>query len=157
MKKANVITGVVFLALSIFAYMQAQKMVGKIMTDALGPGFWPKVLGLMMGVLSLALIVEGLFGKQAEGEKVPIAFGTEGFHRVLKLFAVLIVFGAILYFLGIYVGILFMMPLCTASETKRSLWDLLWEAACLFIWYSVWPCGSLFPWDYSFRKGGFVI
>ena len=147
MKKANVITGVVFLALSIFAYMQAQKMVGKIMTDALGPGFWPKVLGLMMGVLSLALIVEGLFGKQAEGEKVPIAFGTEGFHRVLKLFAVLIVFGAILYFLG---G-------CTASETKRSLWDLLWEAACLFIWYSVWPCGSLFPWDYSFRKGGFVI
>ena len=41
MKKANVITGVVFLALSIFAYMQAQKMVGKIMTDALGPGFWP--------------------------------------------------------------------------------------------------------------------
>ena len=79
----------VFLALSIFAYMQAQKMVGKIMTDALGPGFWPKVLGLMMGVLSLALIVEGLFGKQAEGEKVPIAFGTEGFHRVLKLFAVL--------------------------------------------------------------------
>ena len=80
MKKANVITGVVFLALSIFAYMQAQKMVGKIMTDALGPGFWPKVLGLMMGVLSLALIVEGLFGKQAEGEKVPIAFGTEGFR-----------------------------------------------------------------------------
>ena len=63
MKKANVITGVVFLALSIFAYMQAQKMVGKIMTDALGPGFWPKVLGLVMGVLSLALIVEGLFGK----------------------------------------------------------------------------------------------
>ena len=55
MKKANVITGVVFLALSIFAYMQAQKMVGKIMTDALGPGFWPKVLGLVMGVLSLAL------------------------------------------------------------------------------------------------------
>lgn len=107
MKKANVITGVVFLALSIFAYMQAQKMVGKIMTDALGPGFWPKVLGLVMGVLSLALIVEGLFGKQAEGEKAPIAFGTEGFHRVLKLFAVLIVFGAILYFLGIYVGILF--------------------------------------------------
>lgn len=120
MKKANVITGVVFLALSIFAYMQAQKMVGKIMTDALGPGFWPKVLGLVMGVLSLALIVEGLFGKQAEGEKVPIAFGTEGFHRVLKLFAVLIVFGAILYFLGIYVGILFMMPLCMWLHGERN-------------------------------------
>ena len=72
MKKANVITGVVFLALSIFAYMQAQKMVGKIMTDALGPGFWPKVLGLMMGVLSLALIVEGLFGKQAERSPSPL-------------------------------------------------------------------------------------
>ena len=67
MKKANVITGVVFLALSIFTYMQAQKMVGKIMTDALGPGFWPKVLGLVMGVLSLALIVEGLFGGRRKG------------------------------------------------------------------------------------------
>ena len=136
MKKANVITGVVFLALSIFAYMQAQKMVGKIMTVALGPGFWPKVLGLMMGVLSLALIVEGLFGKQAEGEKVPIAFGTEGFHRVLKLFAVLIVFGAILYFLGIYVGILFMMPLCMWLHGERNKKILVGLAvgSCLFIY-----------------------
>lgn len=136
MKKANVITGVVFLALSIFAYMQAQKMVGKIMTDAMGPGFWPKVLGLMMGVLSLALIVEGLFGKQAEGEKVPIAFGTEGFHRVLKLFAVLIVFGAILYFLGIYVGILFMMPLCMWLHGERNKKILVGLAvgSCLFIY-----------------------
>ena len=136
MKKANVITGVVFLALSIFAYMQAQKMVGKIMTDALGPGFWPKVLGLVMGVLSLALIVEGLFGKQAESEKVPIAFGTEGFHRVLKLFAVLIVFGAILYFLGIYVGILFMMPLCMWLHGERNKKILVGLAvgSCLFIY-----------------------
>lgn len=136
MKKANVITGVVFLALSIFAYMQAQKMVGKIMTDALGPGFWPKVLGLVMGVLSLALIVEGLFGKQAEGEKVPIAFGTEGFHRVLKLFAVLIVFGAILYFLGIYVGILFMMALCMWLHGERNKKILVGLAvgSCLFIY-----------------------
>lgn len=136
MKKANVITGVVFLALSIFAYMQAQKMVGKIMTDALGPGFWPKVLGLVMGVLSLALIVEGLFGKQAEGEKVPIAFGTEGFHCVLKLFAVLIVFGAILYFLGIYVGILFMMPLCMWLHGERNKKILVGLAvgSCLFIY-----------------------
>lgn len=136
MKKANVITGVVFLALSIFAYMQAQKMVGKIMTDALGPGFWPKVLGLVMGVLSLALIVEGLFGKQAEGEKVPIAFGTEGFHRVLKLFAVLIVFGAILYFLGIYVGILFMMLLCMWLHGERNKKILVGLAvgSCLFIY-----------------------
>ena len=136
MKKANVITGVVFLALSIFAYMQAQKMVGKIMTDALGPGFWPKVLGLVMGVLSLALIAEGLFGKQAEGEKVPIAFGTEGFHRVLKLFAVLIVFGAILYFLGIYVGILFMMPLCMWLHGERNKKILVGLAvgSCLFIY-----------------------
>lgn len=136
MKKANVITGVVFLALSIFAYMQAQKMLGKIMTDALGPGFWPKVLGLVMGVLSLALIVEGLFGKQAEGEKAPIAFGTEGFHRVLKLFAVLIVFGAILYFLGIYVGILFMMPLCMWLHGERNKKILVGLAvgSCLFIY-----------------------
>ena len=136
MKKANVITGVVFLALSIVADMPAQKMGGKIMTDALGPGFWPKVLGLVMGVLSLALIVEGLFGKQAEGEKVPIAFGTEGFHRVLKLFAVLIVFGAILYFLGIYVGILFMMPLCMWLHGERNKKILVGLAvgSCLFIY-----------------------
>lgn len=136
MKKTNVITGVVFLALSVFAYTQAQRMVGKIATDALGPGFWPKVLGLVMGVLSLALIAEGLFSKQAEGEKAPIAFGTEGFHRVLKLFAVLIVFGAILYFLGIYVGILFMMPLCMwlHGERNKKILVGLTVGSCLFIY-----------------------
>ena len=47
MKKANVITGVVFLALSIFTYMQAQKMVGKIMTDTSACTSW-RLPGLEM-------------------------------------------------------------------------------------------------------------
>ena len=136
MKKANVATGVFFLALSIFAYTQAQSMVGKIMTDELGPGFWPEALSLVMGLLSLVLIAEGLFGKQADSDEAPIAFGTEGFHRVLKLFAVLIVFCAILYFLGIYIGILFMMPLCMwlHGERNKKILAGITVGSCLFIY-----------------------
>ena len=48
----------------------------------------------------------------------------------------LIVFGAILYFLGIYVGILFMMPLCMWLHGERNKKILVGLAvgSCLFIY-----------------------
>lgn len=64
MKKANVVTGIIFLALSIFAYVESLGMTSMLMTDSLGPSFWPKCLSVVMGSLSIVLILQGFSAKK---------------------------------------------------------------------------------------------
>lgn len=120
MKKSNLITGLVFLALSVFCYVQALGMVSKLSTDQLGPSFWPKCLSIAMGLLSVLLILKGLLGKTQEGEKAPFDVHSEGFRRVVKISGLMILFGAIIYLAGIYIGMLVMLPLCMFLHGERN-------------------------------------
>ena len=95
MKKANVVTGIIFLALSIFAYVESLGMTSMLMTDSLGPSFWPKCLSVVMGSLSIVLILQGLFSKK-ETRSSPFAFKTVGFKRMVLVSLTLIATGAII-------------------------------------------------------------
>ena len=161
MKKANVVTGIIFLALSIFAYVESLGMTSMLMTDSLGPSFWPKCLSVVMGSLSIVLILQGLFSKK-ETRSSPFAFKTVGFKRMVLVSLTLIATGAIIYFLGIYIGILFMLPVCMFSiwlSLKAALTvGLIFGSAaflfilfCVFVWLSFdvalrvpLPMGTLF-------------
>lgn len=121
MKKTNIATGVLFLLLSIFAYVQTLGMVSKLTTDQLGPSFWPKCLSIGMGILSLLLIVKSLIGKKQEEAQAPFSVKSEGFRRVVKICGVMILFGALIYVAGIYVGMLVMLPLCMLLHGERNV------------------------------------
>lgn len=121
MKKSNLVTGVLFLALSIFAYLQAANMVAKLASDQLGPSFWPKCLSIAMMILSVVLIVMGLVGKQPADAKAPFDIKSEGFRRVVKICASMILFGALIYAAGIYIGMLVMLPLCMYLHGERNV------------------------------------
>ena len=145
MKKANVVTGIIFLALSIFAYVESLGMTSMLMTDSLGPSFWP-------GSLSIVLILQGLFSKK-ETRSSPFAFKTVGFKRMVLVSLTLIATGAIIYFLGIYIGILFMLPVCMFIHGERNVKLLagLTVVICVFVWLSFdvalrvpLPMGTLF-------------
>lgn len=120
MKKSNLVTGLLFLALSVFAYIEAAQMVAKLASDALGPSFWPKILSIAMGILSVCLIGQGLFGKQPADAKAPFAVKSEGFWRVVKICGSIILFGALIYLAGIYVGMVVMLPLCMFLHGERN-------------------------------------
>ena len=100
MKKANVVTGIIFLALSIFAYVESLGMTSMLMTDSLGPSFWPKCLSVVMGSLSIVLILQGLFSKK-ETRSSPFAFKTVGFKLIMLVSLTLLTTGTSIYFLGI--------------------------------------------------------
>lgn len=135
MKRLNIITGSILLALSIGAYIIAGGMVARLPTDPLGPGFWPKCLSYALGFFSIILIFQGAFFKKAPDAAPPIDFKSEGFHRVIKLFGVLIIFLAIVYFLGIYIGLLFMVPaaMYLLGERKAKIMIPFSVGTCLFI------------------------
>lgn len=120
MKKSNLITGLIFLGLSVFAYLEAINMEAKLASDALGPSFWPECLSVAMGILSLCLIGQGLFGKQAADAAPPFAVKSDGFWRVVKISGSIILFGALTYLAGIYIGMVIMLPLCMYLHGERS-------------------------------------
>lgn len=119
MKKSNLVTGLIFLGLSVFAYVEARGMVGKLASDELGPSFWPKILSVAMMILSAALIAQGLLSKQPAGEAPPFDVKSKGFQRVVKLCGLMILFAFVIWVAGIYVGMLVMLPLCMYLHGER--------------------------------------
>ena len=110
MKKSNIITGFIFLAISIVGYVIGSGFKSALTTDPLGPAFWPKMVSAAMGVFSIILILQGIITKKENEGPPPFDFKSEGFWRMVKLAAVLIAFLLITYFGGIYIGIMFMIP-----------------------------------------------
>ena len=96
-------------------------MVAKLPSDQLGPSFWPKVLSIALGILSVCLIAQGLFGKQPADAKAPFTVKTEGFWRIVKICGAIILFGALIYVAGIYIGMLVMLPLCMFLHGERNV------------------------------------
>ena len=135
MKKLNTITGAFFLLLSVGAYIVACGMVARLPTDPLGPGFWPKGLSYALAMFSVILIVQGLLEKEDSSTEPPIDFKSDGFRRVLKMFGILIVFLVITYFLSIYVGLLFMIPIVMHLLGERNIKIMIpfTLVACVFI------------------------
>lgn len=72
---------------------------------------------------------------QKQGQAAPIHFKSEGFHRVVKLSGVLIIFAAITYFLGIYIGLLLMVPtvMYLLGERKKLILAVFSVSTCLFV------------------------
>ena len=147
MKKSNFLTGLFFLALSVLAYIEARGMVGKLASDELGPSFWPKTLSAAMIVLSVILIVQSLFSKQAvAGEDGPFDVKSEGFRRIVKISAPMVLFGIIIYAAGIYAGMVVMLPLCMflhGEREKRFLFGL--TAAIIVFIYLTFSIGLKVP------------
>lgn len=119
MKKLNIFTGLIFLAIGIFAYVSSLGMVAKNANDVLGPSFWPKILAVLMIILSVILLGEALFMKS--NIPSPIDIHSEGFHRVIKICLVLVMFAVLIYFAGIYIAMLFMMPATMFLHGERKI------------------------------------
>ena len=152
MKKANVVTGIIFLALSIFAYVESLGMTSMLMTDSLGPSFWPKCLSVVMGSLSIVLILQGLFSKK-ETRSSPFAFKTVGFKRMVLVSLTLLASGAGISVVGICIGSVCMLPGCMFSPGGGNGYLLagLTVVICVFVWLSFdvalrvpLPMGTLF-------------
>ena len=110
MKKCNIIIGVVFLIISLGAYVIGAPLTAKLPTDPLGPAWWPKYLSLALAVFSILLILQNILIPKEKEQPAPFNLKSEGFHRVLKLCGVLIIFVILTFFLSVYIGLLLMVP-----------------------------------------------
>lgn len=136
MKKSNIVTGFIFLAISIAGYIIGSGFKSALTTDPLGPAFWPKTVSAAMGVFSIILILQGVFTKKENEGPPPFDFKSEGFWRMIKLAAVLIAFLLITYYVGIYIGLVFMIPttMFLLGERNKKLMVIFTVAAVIFFY-----------------------
>ena len=135
MKKYNIIIGVIFLVVSVGAYVISFPMTAKLPTDPLGPAWWPKYLSLALGLFSILLILQSILTPREKDGPAPFDLKSEGFHRVLILFGVLIVFVTLTFFLGIYIGLLLLVPavMYLLGERKKKFLAGFSIGTCIFV------------------------
>ena len=106
MKKYNVGISIVLLAVSVATFVAASALPAS--NDAsIGPGSWPKVLAVLLGILSILLLIQSLGDKS--GREAPFHAGPE-LKRVGVGILILAAFCALLYFVGFMIAAAFMIP-----------------------------------------------
>lgn len=100
-KNMDILSGIIFFALAGFLYIMAGFMPtreGGI--AALNTGFYPKMLSILLGVLSILMIV-GAIRDQVETEKVQVWFATKSaFFMFMITFILLVIYPFIMKNLG---------------------------------------------------------
>jgi len=97
-KKYNIITSIFLILVGAYV-IQYSKRFDEFVNGAPGPGFWPRMLGGLLIVVSCLLILTTVFTKKEMAAHL-LDFKSRGFKQVVKLFAVLILFGFGLNFIG---------------------------------------------------------
>lgn len=72
--------------------------------DNIGPGFWPRLLGILIMILSGILLLQTVVKKE-DGKAID--FGTIGMKRVFLMILIMVVFSVLLYFLGMILAMIF--------------------------------------------------
>lgn len=108
MKKYNLIAAAVFALVGVGMIVSIRGFEYNGLSE-IGAGFWPRVLGVLMILLSAAYAVETLCGKE---EPVSIDFKSEGLRRVYGMCGILLVFAILIKVLGFFCGAAFFIPSC---------------------------------------------
>lgn len=97
-KKYNVFAAMLFIAIGIYVIQYSNRFDDYI-NETPGPGFWPRMLGVLLIVVSSLLLLTTLFSKKEVAAHL-LDFKSKGLQQVVKLFGVMVLFGMGLNYVG---------------------------------------------------------
>jgi putative tricarboxylic transport membrane protein len=150
LKRADQVSGIVLLALSIFALYESSRL-DMAYRGAPGPGFFPFWLSIAMCLISVAIIISGFRRPASSDSRVKWPTGT-GLVRILAVFVALVIYVFLIRVIG-YILSTAALILCVACMLRRYRWYQLvtvslLTATGLFVVFHVWlqmplPTGEL--------------
>jgi len=139
MKKADIITGIVLLALAGYLMQEALGMPPS-RTFGPGSGFLPFWLGIILAALSLILIATASLRRKA-GPDGPVFPGKEGLLTVVKVLGGLALFTLLMETLGFVVNtfifVAYLMGVVQREGWRSVFLTALLTTACLYIVFHV--------------------
>lgn len=119
MKKGNIITAVLTIALSVYiivtclGYPRAEAYG----TGVPGPGLWPGLIAAMMLLAAISLLVKSL--RMKPEDDTPLIMWTDGTKRVYITMAILVVYVAVLGIVGFIPSTIVMLYIFINWFAKR--------------------------------------
>lgn len=140
MKKWNFAISGISAALGAAIIALASKFPIKLGAGDPGAGFWPTILGSILIFLGVILCFKTATNGAKDAEK-KVVLNLPANKRVYIAMGIIIIFCAILYFLGFYIGVLFFIP-CTMylmeeHNVKKIAFTTIITLAAIYIVFGV--------------------
>lgn len=104
----DISTGLVLIVFSIFAYLVANDFSEGESLGSFGPGFFPKIILILLAIFSLGLLIKGILNLKTE--KTKIQFNSKKVIRVATYIVVLIIYINLFFVTGFIIStILFLI------------------------------------------------
>lgn len=134
MKKFNLCTALIMTAIAISIFFQTKDMP-KTFNQAPGPGFWPRLLAIMILILTAAMVMQTYMLKLDWKESL-VNLKSPGVQRVFALFAIFAAFAVALKYLGFIITSLAFVPaVMRVLGEKRIKWLVLTSiGTTAFVW-----------------------
>lgn len=137
MKRANIITGIVFIVLSIFIFIQSSNFQQTMITDNfVGAAFFPRVIASIMVVLSLILILGSVLDRNQKS--VTTIFKIANMRMPFIVFIIIFIYTVLLDKLGFIVAtILLNLVIFTILKYENRLLTLILSFGITLVIYQV--------------------
>lgn len=109
MKKYNFGISAFILFLSFFIFYKT-KDFDKIVSKAPGAGFWPRILAIVLIILSVLLFIETLLKEKKASSDAPFEFKSKAMKRVYIMIGIFVIYALILYLGGFVIASLLFIP-----------------------------------------------
>jgi putative tricarboxylic transport membrane protein len=119
MKKRNLVSGVILLALSMGTFFESRKLEIGALSSA-QTGFFPFILSVLLAVLSLILLGQALKGKN-EGT-IPAWVGKGGWKRLGLTLGILFFFAVSFEYLGYLISTFLLIFILVKAFGNRKWW-----------------------------------
>lgn len=138
MKKGNIITSVIVMAISIYviAVCSGYPTAKAYGTGVPGPGLWPMSVAALMLLAAIVLLIKSIRTKPEQD--TPIEIWTDGTKRAYISMAILIVYVAVLGFVGFLISTTAMLFAFMQWFTKKNpVINMIIAVICTAVIYSV--------------------
>lgn len=136
MKKQNYWISLVVIAFACWLFF-ATKDFPKYYKSAPGPGFWPRVIAIVMIICAVLLVVTTFISSkkstEASKEKPIVSYRTKGLLRVYRIFGLMFLSLLSIYFLGYIITSLWFVPAIIIVMEERRPWVLAVSSIALTV------------------------
>lgn len=132
MKKSNIIMSIFAISIGIGMIYFTRQFEFKGLQD-IGAGFWPRLVGGLLILLSSILLIQTIL---AIDDGTKFDFGSIGSKRVILIILTNVLFSFFLYFFGMMIGIIFLVPatITILGEKRKTRMILVTIGISIFVY-----------------------
>ncbi len=124
MKRRNLISAIALVALTVMSFLETSNLpIGDL--SAPQPGFFPLILSILLGIFSLAFLIQSIFTRVNDGLKVPFWESSDGKKGLILTLVAVFVFAFLFERLGYLICVFLLIAFLLKTIGNRPWWMVI--------------------------------